>query len=189
MKTILTIAICTLSWVLTAQAYENEPSKEFPYGRPHSDAPKEIAGFEPMIGECNCKSVKRIDQNTWADTVMMNWTFKYIMNGWGVQDMTLKADGGHTGSIRIYNADSAKWYVHFYSNKGFTSPLNTWEGNMKEDKMVLYMDSPAPNGTPGDYRLTFSDFSESGYNWVGEWVNKDETILYPTWRIFCERKE
>ena len=181
--------MCSVGGFLLAQTYSNEPSKEFSYGRPHPDAPKEMADYEPMIGECECKSVSRIDQNTWADTVSMTWTFKYIMDGWGVQDMTLKSDGAHSGSIRVFNADSARWYVHYYSNKGFTSPLSTWEGNRIDNKIVLYKDSPAPNGTPGDYRLTFFNFSKNGYSWVGEWVDKAETIVYPTWKIFCKRKE
>ncbi len=189
MRTFLKLLLLTLAGPLMAQSYDNEPSGKFPYGRPHPDAPKEVADFAPMIGSCACKSVSRIDQNTWADTVKMTWNWKYIMNGWGVQDETLKEDGGHSGSIRVYNADSARWYVHYYSNTGFSSPLSTWEGNREGDKIVLYRDQPAPNGTPGFYRLTFSDFSKEGYNWVGEWVNKAETFSYPTWKIFCKREE
>lgn len=187
MKTLYLLTSILLCATLRAQNYENEPSEKYPFGKPHPDAPKEIADYEPMIGECDCRSVSRIDQNTWADTVRMKWTFKYIMNGWGVQDLTLKEDGSHGGSLRMYNADSARWYVHYYNTKKFSSPLLTWEGNSADEKIILYRDSPAPNGTPGDYRITFTDFSENGYNWVGEWVTKNESIVYPTWRIFCQR--
>ena len=47
-----------------------------------------------------------------------------------------------------------------YSSNGFLPPLSTWEGNRKDGKIVLYRDSPAPNGTLGDYRLTFFYFQK-----------------------------
>ena len=85
------------------------------------------------------------------------------MNGMAVQDETLKEDGKHSGSIRQYNADSVKWYVHYYSSSSATSTLSSWEGNkMENGNIVLYRDQPAPNGTPGFYRLTFSNNLEKG---------------------------
>ncbi|MEQ9229599.1 MAG: hypothetical protein RIF46_02885 [Cyclobacteriaceae bacterium] len=189
MKLLILIFLAHSTMLASAQEYPNEPSSQFPFGRPHPDGPKELADFEPMIGICKCKSVSRISQTEWADTVMMEWKFRYIMDGWAVQDETLKADGAHSGSIRIFNADSARWYVHYYSNAPSSGPLGVWEGNKSDGKIKLYQDSPAPNGTPGYYRLTFSDFSEDGYNWVGEWVDKTETFSYPTWKIFCKRDE
>ena len=168
--------------------YQYEPSVENPFGKLNPEAPEQTADFAPLIGTCTCKSVSRIDQNTWADTVMMDWTFKYIMNGMAVQDETLKEDGIHSGSIRQYNADSAKWYVHYYSTSSATPTLSSWEGNKRENgNIVLYRDQPAPNGMPGFYRLTFSNISEMGFNWAGEWVNKAETFTYPTWSILCRR--
>lgn len=188
MKT-LSIILLLASTSLFAQ-YEYASTKKNPFGLLNPDAPKQTGDFAPLIGMCECKSITRVDQNTWADTVMMNWTFKYIMNGMAVQDETLKADGAHSGSIRQYSADSAQWYVHYYSSSTPTPILSSWEGNKNDDgDIVLYRDSPAPNGTPGFYRLTFSDISERGYNWVGEWVNKTESFTYPTWRIFCRKKE
>ncbi len=186
---LLTLILFLISTSIFAQ-YDYEPSTENPFGKLNPEAPKQTADYAPLIGTCTCKSVARIDQNTWADTVMMNWTFKYIMNGVAVQDETLKADGAHSGSIRQYNPDSALWYVHYYSSSTPTPVLSSWEGNKNEKgDIVLYRDQPAPNNTPGFYRLTFSSISKDGYNWSGEWVNKGETFTYPTWRIFCKRKE
>ncbi|MCB0427789.1 MAG: DUF4440 domain-containing protein [Mangrovimonas sp.] len=176
-----------LSFTAVAQ-YDFEPSSEFPFGRANPNAPEQVKDFQPMIGECHCKSETRKQDGSWNEPVDMTWTFKYIMNGWAVQDETLKVDGAHSGSIRQYIADSVKWYVHYYASKSPSTSLPTWEGTKKDNgKIVLYRDQKAPNGMDGFYRLTFYDMNESGYKWVGEWVSKDENVVYPTWKIDCEK--
>lgn len=168
--------------------YEYEPNNEYPFGQLNPDAPKETADFTPMIGKCNCKSETRNPDGTWNEAIDMTWTFKYIMNGMAVQDETLKSDGKHSGSIRQFYADSSRWYVHYYSSPFGANILPTWEGNKKDDKIVLYRDQKAPNGMEGSYRLTFYDMSEIGYKWIGEWVDNDEKIVYPTWKISCKKE-
>ena len=186
MKKLLFAATILLSYCAIAQ-YDYAASSKNPFGKLNPNAPPETADFANLIGTCDCNSVSRIDQNSWADTVKMLWTFKYIMNGKGVQDLTLKEDGTHGGSIRQYNADSSRWYVYYYTSSVITPTLSTWEGGKKQDDIVLYKDQPAPNGMEGFYRLTFSNISNDGFNWAGEWVDKTEAIVYPTWRIFCTK--
>ena len=184
------VLFCLLSFLTFGQnIYSYEPSVEHPFGLPNPDAGDQIMDWAPLIGECHCLSVSRIDQNTWADTINMHWRFKYIMNGTAVQDETLKADGSYAGSIRQYISDSSRWYVHYY-NSGAPNPiLPTWEGNKTENgDIVLYRDQTTPNGMEGKYKIIFSDMSPEGFNWLGEWVNTDETFIYPTWRIFCKKK-
>lgn len=184
---ILVLGLALLTSTAFAQ-YDYEPSEKFPFGQPHPDAPEQIKDFQPMIGECQCKSETRKQDQSWGEPVNMVWQWSYIMNGKAVQDKTLKADGNHSGSIRQFIADSSRWYVHFYSSRAPATTLSTWEGNKKDNgSIVLYRDSPAPNGTPGFYRLTFYDMSDTGYKWVGEWVDKVEKIIYPTWKIECIR--
>lgn len=189
MKKLILLLSVIAATNLQAQ-YNYESSDTYPYGRLNPDAPNQTADYAPLIGTCKCKSVARINQTTWADTVMMKWTFKYIMDGMAVQDMTLKEDGAHSGSIRQYNADSALWYVHYYASTTPTPRLSAWSGNKTESGDVqLYKDQQAPNGAAGFFRITFSEISEKGFNWSGAWVNKTESIVYPTWRIFCEKME
>ncbi len=166
--------------------YKFDASPEHPYGLPNPDAPKELLDFAPLIGECNCKSERQKADQTWAEPTDMIWRFKYIMNGMGVQDETLKADGIHSGSIRQFIPDSTRWYVHYYTS-GIPSPsLPTWEGNKNEDgKIVLYRQQKAPNGMDGFYRLSFYDINDKGFKWVGEWVDKTESVVFPTWKIDC----
>lgn len=186
----LTLLLALFTATISYGQYDYEPSDSNPYGKLNPEAPKQTGDYAPLIGLCRCKSVARVNQSTWADTVMMDWTFKYIMNGMGVQDMTLKEDGRHSGSIRQYNADSARWYVHYYASNTPTPTLSAWGGNLTESgDMVLYRPQKAPNGFDGFYKITFSNISEKGFNWSGEWVNENESIVYPTWRIFCSKIE
>ena len=188
-KTILTLCLITIGLTLVnaQDSFKYEASKASPYGQPHPDAPEQIKDYAPLIGACDCKSTSRKQDGTWNAPVDMVWKWKYIMNGKAVQDETLKADGSHSGSIRQFIADSSKWYVHYYTSKAPTTTLSTWTGNKKDGKIVLYKDHTAPNGTPGYYRLSFYDISKTGYKWVGEWVDKTETITYATWKIECTR--
>ncbi|MBX2845452.1 MAG: hypothetical protein KTR13_04480 [Saprospiraceae bacterium] len=188
--TLLLFSFTVIALVSHSQGYQYEPSAEFPYGQINPEAPAELSDWAPLIGKCNCTSEVRNKEGNWDGPTDMQWVFKYIMNGMAVQDLTLKADGNHSGSIRQYNVDSTKWYVHYFASNTPTATLSSWEGTKHEDgNIVLYRDQTAPNGMEGYFRLTFSNISTAGFNWVGEWVNKAETITYPTWRIVCTKEE
>lgn len=184
---LLTTLLLLSSLIILGQNNYND-SKEFPFGKANPEAPEQIKDYELMIGACNCKSTKRNQDGTWAESEDITWTWKYILNGMAVQDETLKPDGSHSGSIRQFIADSSRWYVHWYSSKTPSTKLPVWEGNKKDDKIVLYKDQKAPNGADGFFRLSFYDMSKSGYKWIGEWVDTTETVVYPTWKIDCIRE-
>lgn len=189
MKTTILTLLLSLSTLTLVAQYNYEASEDFPFGRANPEAPKQIKDFEPMIGLCHCKSSARNQDGSWGEPIDMLWKFKYTANGMIVQDETLKSDGTHSGSIRQFNADSSKWYVHYYTTKIASPTLSAWEGNKQENgDIVLYREQAAPNGTEGFYRLTFYDISKSGYKWVGEWVSKDQSFTYPTWKIDCKRE-
>jgi len=187
MKPILSILL--LFSILSFSQNDYAVSDTNPYGLPNPEAPQQIKDYQALIGKCNCKSVSRNPDQTWADPVDMTWEWKYIMNGMAVQDETIKADGKHSGSIRQFIADSSKWYVHYYSSGSPSAKLPTWEGNKTEaGKIVLYRDQKAPNGADGYFRLTFYDISDLGYKWIGEWTDKTEKTVFPTWKIDCKRE-
>ncbi|MBU2941006.1 DUF4440 domain-containing protein [Lacinutrix sp. C3R15] len=185
---LLTTLLLLLSLSIVAQN-EYEASETFPYGQVNPEAPEQTKDYQALIGECNCKSTSRKQDQTWAEPVDMIWRWKYIMNGNAVQDETIKADGKHSGSIRQFIADSSKWYVHYYSSGSPTTSLSTWEGNKnKAGNIILLKEQNAPNGTEGFSRLTFYDINDSGYKWVGEWIDKTGNITYPFWKIDCTKE-
>ena len=185
MNKMITLVCCLCSIGLFAQ-YPYEPSSEHPYGLPNPEAPKELLDFAPMIGECDCISETRNPDQTWAAPEKMKWRFKYIMSGMGAQAETLTPDGRHSGSIRQFIAVSTRWYVHYYSSGSPSTTLPAWEGTKRADgKIVLYRDQTAPNGMEGYFRLSFYDIADTGFKWVGEWVDKTESVVFPTWKIDC----
>lgn len=186
---LLTLLLLILNCSLLMAQYDYEPSTYNPFGLPNPKAPSEIRDFQPMIGICDCTSSRISKGGNWPEPVRMTWEFKYIMNGMAVQDQTLKEDESHAGSIRQYNADSSVWYVHNYSSANPSSTLGTWQGGKKKNNIVLYKNQKAPNGMEGNYRITFKNISNNGFNWIGEWVNLDESIVFPTWKIECIKRK
>lgn len=167
---------------------ENSPSPDLPFGRVHPEAPTELQDFAPLIGICDCQSLQRNAQGEWGDTVQTKWQFKYIMNGKAIQDETWKADGGHSTSIRQYNADSSAWYVTFFGSNFANPSPPVWAGGKQNGDIVLNKPQKAPNGMDGMSRLTFSEISDEGFNWIGEWVNEKQGIIYPFWKITCRKR-
>jgi hypothetical protein len=167
--------------------YEFQASADHPFGLPNPQAPQQIVDYQGLIGICNCTSTSRNPDQSWAEPVAMTWRWSYIMNGMAVMDETLKEDGTHSGSIRQYNQDSSRWQVHYFSTRAAAPVLPVWTGGKVGENIVLYKNQTAPGGQEGYYRLTFSEISAEGYNWVGEWVDLTETIVFPTWKIECKR--
>lgn len=179
----------TFCSMIASGQYAYDIGPEQPFGLPNPEAPEQLLDWAPLIGSCQCISERRNPDGSWGQPEEMLWRWKYIMNGMAVQDETLKADGVHSGSIRQFNRDSTQWYVHYYSSGSAAPVLPAWKGGRQDSgDIVLYREQQAPNGMDGFYKIVFSDISENGFNWLGQWVNPDETITYPTWRIRCERR-
>jgi len=173
-----------------SMVYKYEPTAAHPFGQLNPEAPPQTADYAPLIGESNCKSIVRNPDGTWSkDTLDMIWRFKYIMNGMALQDETLKADGKHSGSIRQYNADSAKWYVTYFSSSAANPRPPVWSGSRDGDHMILLSPQKSPNGKEGFYRINFENISNEGFNWRGEWISVDSSFVYPTWKIFCKKED
>lgn len=169
--------------------FKYEPNEAYPFGRPHPDAPEQIKDYQILIGLSDCKSLTRNNEGEWnKDSVDVIWRYKYIMNGMAVQDESLKADQIHTSSIRQFNQEAGKWYVTFFSSAAPSNSFTSWEGGMTGNEMILTKEQKAPNGMEGFYKITFYDISKNGFNWKGEWVDKQEKFTYPTWHMFCTKR-
>ena len=190
-KTILISTLCFFVFqALSAQVShwkQFEPEGKFPYGQKNPSAPEQLDDFRPMIGICDCKSLRRNADGTWADTTEMIWTFRYILNGNAIQDFTW-SEGFYATSIRQFHADSSLWVVGYNSFPGVSTLGLTWLGKKEGPEIVLRQPQKAPNGMDGESRLTFQDISEEGFNWKGEWVNEEMGIVFPFWLIWCQKR-
>ena len=184
-----TFAACLFLSSTLALGQQTAAKTTADFGQPSKNTPPAFLDFNDLIGIGECNSTRRNPDGSWQKPEFMTWTWRYIMDGQGVQDESIKDNGNHSGNIRQYVESEGKWYVHWY-NSGQPAPtLPTWTGGKKDDgTIVLYRDQKSPQGMEGFSKLTFYDISETGYKWVGEWVDKAEKIVYPTWRIECEKQ-
>jgi len=169
--------------------HENDPSPANPYGRAHPDAPEQVRDFEKMMGVCDCKSVRRNPDQSWGDTLELEWRFKYILNGWGVQDETWIGNGTYATSIRQFQPDSGYWVVSYHSSGSVATQPRVWLGGNEGKNIVLRQPQTAPGrGIPGISQLTFYGITEEGFRWKGEWIDSAGTIVYPFWMIDCRKR-
>tara|TARA_R110000868_G_scaffold304437_17_gene565295 strand:- start:28142 stop:28711 length:570 start_codon:yes stop_codon:yes gene_type:complete len=188
MKTLLLFYLFSVLSLSAFAQYNYTISEENPFGKLNPNAPKEVADYDLLIGESQCTSISRAPDQTWNPEIKMLWRFKYIMNGMAVQDETLKEDGTHSGSIRQFNSDSSAWYVHYFSSGSAPSQLPVWNGStIKDGEIILYREQSSPNGLEGFYKIRFFDVKKNSFKWIGAWVNKDESIQFPTWKISCQK--
>lgn len=185
MKIIILSIFLIFVFQLSAQTIDYTVSQKNLYGKPNPDAPEQLQDFAPMIGKCDCKSLRRNSDGSWQDTLHMVWKFKYILNGTAIQDESWHENGFYATSIRQFNVDSLNWVVSFYSSKKVSNSVNVWKGKKEGDQIVLKMPQKSPNGLDGISRLTFYNISDNGFKWKGEWTNINESIVYPFWTIEC----
>ena len=88
----------------------------------------------------------------------------------------------------MFRPDSMVWVVSYHSVPGKALTTPTWTGTKQGEDIVLTMPQKAPNGMDGISRLTFTDISENGFHWRGEWVNEENDIIYPFWLIWCKKE-
>jgi len=162
-----------------------EPSNSYPFGRPHPDAPPELTQFHFMVGKSDCTEERLNNATQQWEQSARTWDAHYTMNGFAIFDSG-RSGNASNGNMRIFDPASKQWQVHFFSMPIYGS--GTWAGGMEGDNMVLRQPQKAP-GTDFDgfSRLTFSNISDQGFDWIGEWVSEDDSVVFPFWRISCQK--
>lgn len=164
-----------------------EASDEYPFGRKSPKAATQIDDFLPMIGICDCTSARRAPDGSWPDTTRKVWQFEYALNGTAIQDRSW-ADNFYATSIRQIHVDSNVWVVNYSTFPGVSTIGGIWLGGKAGNDIVLEKPQQAPNGMDGISRLTFYNISDEGFDWKGEWVNDSMGIVFPFWKIWCQKR-
>ena len=169
---------------------EYEVSKQQPFGTANKNAPEEVKDFEKLIGICNCKSVQ-YRGNVPGDTLDLKWRWKYILNGNAVQDDgwfgNEKGQSSFT-SIRILNPQTKQWQVPFFVPYMTTEP-QIWNGGKDGSNIVLRKPGAPQNGQEMESVLTFSEITDTGFNWTGKMVNIETNKESIFWKIWCVKEE
>lgn len=162
-----------------------DPNETYPFGRSNPSAPKELAQFEFLIGNNDCTEERLNNTSGEWEKGQRSWDAMYFMNGFGIVD-----SGGSSGSsnsnVRVYDSDKKQWSVTYFSMPQYSSGV--WTGGLVDEKIVLKQPQKAP-GTDFDgfSQLTFSKISTLGFDWLGEWVSVDGSVVFPFWRISCHK--
>ncbi len=148
------------------------PSPAHPFGRPHPDAPPELAQFAFMIGEFDC-----VDEIRQGDGSRLRfraiWNARYFLNGFGIQD-EYWTPRFFTSNLRIFDPASGRWQVTFFRMPGYQSGV--WQGGKEGETMVMRQGGKTSG--PG---LTFHDISADGFEWHS---GGDD----PSWTSSCLRR-
>jgi hypothetical protein len=158
--------------------YENTATQ--PYGRLNPDAPPETKQFDFMIGTFDCVDNIRNPQNgKWYQSESV-WSSSYFLNGFAVQDKYWSPVTVASGT-RIFDKKKGKWIVNYFqSQPGYATGV--WEGMKEGSNMVMRRKNPKYES-----RLTFSQITKDGFEWIGETMTKDQTTS--GWKISCKRRK
>lgn len=161
------------------------PTPAHPFGRPHPDAPPELAQFAFMIGEFDCVDEIRQADGSWVRTDAI-WNASYFLNGQGIQDRYW-SDTFATSNIRIFDPARGAWFVNFVRTPANAVTHGQWRGEqvMTEEGPTMVMWSGTPDRANGS-RLTFHDIRPDGFEWVAETLT--DGAATPTWRSSCKRR-
>ncbi len=168
-----------------ASSREYEPGKQYPFGRPNPMAPQEISQFHFMIGNNNCVEERRDSSNgAWIEG-QRSWDAHYTMNGFAIID-TGRSGQSSNGNMRLFDLETKQWVVTFFAMPVFSSGV--WRGQLTGTDIVLKQPQKAPGlGLDGISRLTFHNITDTGFDWIGEWLSDDGTVVYPFWKISCKK--
>ena len=156
-----------------------EPSPAFPYGRLNPKAPPETKQFSFMIGEFDCVDQIRNQQTGDWTPFPAIWNAKYFLNGFGIQDQYWSPRFS-TSNLRIFDAKEKKWKVTFFRAPNYAAST-PWSGIKEGGNMVMRKG----DDTSGS-RLTFHNITKSGFDWIGESMNKGKAS--PFWKSSCKRR-
>ncbi len=148
------------------------PGPAYPFGRPHPEAPSELAQFAFMIGEFDC-----VDEIRQQDGSKLRfraiWNARYFLNGYGIQD-EYWTPRFFTSNIRIYDPDADKWKVTFFRMPGYQSGV--WEGGKEGKEMKM-----RSGGRTSGPALTFHNITPDSFAWKSGGED-------PGWTSSCVRR-
>lgn len=143
-----------------------EPA-DFSAGQLNPDAPPETAQFGRLAGIWDVDMAIRRDDGSWpkpGEGLAAEWRFRYILDGWAVQDDWIAPPQLGT-NIRIFDPASGIWRIAWISNTQKTlSTLDAVAQGEHAERMVLTGEHPSGH----TQRVTFFDIGRDHFEWTLE---------------------
>lgn len=149
-------------------------AEAFAPGRLNPAAPPETEQFGRLVGIWDVTMEVLQQDGTWSkpeDAIRAEWRFRYILDGWAVQDdwispppdLPVKEGIRQLGTnMRIYDPQEDAWEVAWISNTQQT--VSTLTAKAKRKRIV--MNGLHPSGKP--QRITFYDITDKSFDWTME---------------------
>ncbi len=165
--------------------------RDFVPGRINPDAPPETAQFGRLVGIWRATQTSRNADGTWSDQeTEADWIWYYILDGHAIQDDWISPPLDHDTvttprfrgtNIRIYRSDAGRWEMAWIDQNSravatFTAVEQNGDIQMR--------------GTDARGRLarnTFSNVSDSAFDWTKEWTFDEGATWVPVSRIHATR--
>ncbi len=140
------------------------------------NAPKETYQYGQLVGTWNC-TISNLDlkKNKW-ETRKATWHFKYILNGYAIQDFWINHENAESESqelfgtnIRIYNPSLNIWKCAWMEN-GKNTLSGIWESYQNEKNELVLED-----GT-GEWQIVFHHIEKNRFDWKWEYRQIDGSM-------------
>lgn len=152
---------------------------ENPWGTKNEKAPEEVRQFGQIAGLWLIQNESMNRQGEWSAPDTAYWAFKYILDGYAVQDLYLVERDGVYGSltqIRLFQPEEENWRIKYISTN---SDGTTQHGDFiatEEDGAMVMNELELKEGS---VRITFFDMQSDSFQWrteyyieqAGRWID------------------
>lgn len=166
---------------------------EFPFGKLHPKAPPETEQFGQLAGIWECTN-SAFFQGRWVSGWKATWAWKYILDGFAVQDLWiqkeidlpppaagLKRDLAGT-NMRLYNPQTKRWEIMWFTNANNSSTIIYAE----QQGDAIVMKPEAATNSP-QRRITFYGITRESFEWKSEVLQEDGETWQATTKISAKR--
>ncbi|MEM9075391.1 MAG: hypothetical protein AAGC43_00050 [Bacteroidota bacterium] len=197
----LAISCIFLSLLNSAFAQEVVPKKfqkiiknfanaddKLPWGEKNDRAPKGLNQFGKIIGLWRVQNESMDRKGNWSQPKTAFWAFKYIMDGYAIQDLYLKSNDGILGGltqIRAYNRNQNNWTIKSISFSSSLDPMDHVDFVATEKEGVMIM--KGQDKTDNKLRISFYDFKQNSFKWKIEYYIKELEKWLEVGRISAKR--
>ena len=153
---------------------EDYNKEELAFGKLNTNAPKETLQYGQLIGEWDIIFFRKVNDSTWSES-RANWIFKYILDGYAVQDYWINFSDKkqfpesrdlHGTNIRIYNPKLESWQCVWIEN-GTNTIDGIWKSYKNDKDEIILQDND------DSWIITFYNITEESFDWKWDFIRED----------------